>query len=177
MEKGEENVGINRKNIDTAADIVRNSLSLQVPIAVSELCSVINGKLPGNCQADTELTVDAEIKPDDQGQRFEVRYQSNKPETRILFSIAHELGHLFLHLLNQDGTLKTGEVCQRNMDWNEKELEANEFAAAFLMPEEEFIEKCLKYMDGNKVNVTKVAQDFNVSVQAAIVRGDVLELW
>lgn len=169
-------MSIDRKNIDTAADIVRNSLALKIPLSVSDLCSAIKDKLPGDCKPDTELSVDAEIKVD-QGQQFEVKYQSNKPDTRILFSIAHELGHLFLHLLNQDGTLKTDAVWQRNMAWTEQELEANEFAAAFLMPEDEFIEKCRKHMDGSKVNVTKVAKDFNVSVQAATVRGNVLELW
>ena len=170
-------MGIKRKNIDIAADIVRNILSLKVPISVSDLCSVINEKLPGCCMADSKLPVDAEIKPIEQGKRFEIKYRADKPDTRILFSIAHEMGHLVLHLLNQDGTLRENEVLQRNRERSEKELVANEFAAAFLMPEDEFIEKCRKHMDGNKVNVTKVAKDFNVSVQAATVRGNVLELW
>lgn len=170
-------MGVNRRNIDAAADIVRNSLALEVPISLSELSAVINRKLPGRCEPDTKLSIDAEIRTFDQGRRFEVKYQKDKPETRILFSIAHEMGHLFLHLLKQDGTLKESEVLQRDMSWNEEELEANEFAAAFLMPEEKFVEKCREHLDGNRINVTKVAKDFNVSVQAATVRGNVLGLW
>ena len=170
-------MGINRRNVDAAANIVRNALSLKVPISLSGLCSVIDEKLSGKCIPDVKLSIDAEIRTNNEYPFFEVRYRVDKPETRILFSVAHELGHLFLHLLEQDGKLKKAEVLQRNMSWSEEELEANEFAAAFLMPEEEFVEKCQEHLDENRINVTKVAKDFNVSVQAATVRGNVLGLW
>jgi Zn-dependent peptidase ImmA (M78 family) len=45
------------------------------------------------------------------------------------------------------------------------------------MPENEFIIKCKENMNDNKVNITKVAEYFGVSVQAATVRGNVLGLW
>ena len=160
-------MGINRRNVDAAANIVRNALSLKVPISLSGLCTVIDEKLSGKCIPDVKLSIDAEIRTNNEYPFFEVRYRVDKPETRILFSVAHELGHLFLHLLEQDGKLKKAEVLQRN----------NEFAAAFLMPEEEFVEKCQEHLDENRINVTKVAKDFNVSVQAATVRGNVLGLW
>lgn len=170
-------MGIERKNVDIAADIVRNALSLKTPISVSDLKHVISEQLPGRCVPDSQLSVDAEIRTIEAGKKFEVRYQEEKPDTRMLFSIAHELGHLFLHLLNQNGTLKETGALQRSMAWNEEELEANEFAAAFLMPEDEFVESCRRHVQGNRINITKVAEDFNVSVQAATVRGNVLGLW
>ena len=64
------------------------------------------------------------------------------------------------------------------MQSSESELAANEFAAAFLMPEEDFIMQCEECKNENDmVNVTKVANYFNVSAQAATVRGSVLGLW
>lgn len=59
----------------------------------------------------------------------------------------------------------------------QQKLEADEFAAAFLMPEEAFINECKEQIRGDRVNVTRVANYFNVPVQAATVRGNVLGLW
>lgn len=147
-----------------------------MPISVQDLCDAINRNLPGNCQESRELHVDAEIKTNDNN-KFLITYLSDRPETRTLFSIAHELGHLFLHLLDENGKIICREGLQRSMERTKQELEANEFAAAFLMPDEEFIEICRQNLNGQKVNVTKVANAFNVSVQAATVRGNVLGLW
>lgn len=170
-------IGVMRKNIDIVADLVRNFLSLTVPISVEGLCDAVNEKLPGQCSPTKDLRVDAEIKTNAGTDQFVIRYLPDKPETRILFSIAHELGHLFLHLLDDNGKIMFNEGFQRNMEKTEQELEANEFAAAFLMPDDRFVEVCRKNLKGQKVNVTKVADAFNVSVQAATVRGNVLGLW
>ncbi len=172
---------IDRSSINKVAGVVRTALSLNVPITLETLCEAIN-KLDGECVVDSsgQLKVDAQIttvNDSDEQRKFEIRYLGNKCETRILFSIAHEMGHLFLHLLNKDGTLKQAETFQRNMETTQEELEANEFAAALLMPEEAFIVKSKELMSEDKINVTKMAEYFNVSVQAATVRGNVLELW
>lgn len=54
---------------------------------------------------------------------------SFKSAERSIFDAAHELGHLVLH--------KHGETSGVNGDTRGVELEANRFAAAFLMPEED----------------------------------------
>ena len=54
---------------------------------------------------------------------------SYKSAERSIFDAAHELGHLVLH--------KHGETSGTNGDTRSVELEANKFAAAFLMPEED----------------------------------------
>lgn len=171
-------MSVNREYVDAVAAMVKTALELNTPITLDDLCEKINNKLPGSCipKKAGELDVDAQIKTRDNKGSFDLEYLENKPDTRILFSIAHELGHLFLHLLEDDGTLKP-EVCRRDLAYNQKEWEANEFAAAFLMPEEEFVFKCKEVLQDNKVNVTKIANYFNVSVQAATVRGNVLDLW
>jgi len=54
---------------------------------------------------------------------------SYKSAERSIFDAAHELGHLVLH--------KHGETSGANGDPRSVEVEANRFAAAFLMPEED----------------------------------------
>lgn len=88
---------------------------------------------------------------------------------RDRFTIAHELGHLFLHLRKvkevypDDGMRATRWVdpddeVQRRAEW-----EANWFAAAFLMPGAEFRQH-------SEFGADYLAARFNVSRQAASVR-------
>lgn len=168
--------------IDKVAEITRELMGLSGPIKLSSLCRVIEEKLGGRCiEVDgSELNVDAVIRTSDNGNDslFIIEYKKDMPKTRILFSVAHELGHLFLHLLEEDGHLRPSTTMERNMMSSESELNANEFAAAFLMPETDFIIQCEECKNENgKVNLTKVANYFNVSVQAAIVRGSVIGVW
>ena len=121
--------------IDKIAGITRKALGLRAPIELSSLCKVIEEKLAGKCEEveSFKLNVDALIKTADEcnsNALFTIKYRNDMPKTRVLFSVAHELGHLFMHLLEED-----------------------------------------------KVNVTSVAKFFNVSVQAATIRGNVLGLW
>lgn len=101
---------------------------------------------------------------------------------RKSFTIAHELGHYFLHreLLDSDNELvsyiksndKPCPALMRGMDYNQREKEANAFAAEILMPEKEFKEKC---MSANSIE--EVSRYFGVSVQAASIRANNLGGW
>jgi len=75
----------------------------------------------------------------------------NIPNDRKRFSIAHELGHLVMHLRSED--FEKSE--------KQKEIEANEFAGEFLMPESQCKEDLfnLKYKDlGMKKYYWKVSK-------------------
>ena len=62
-----------------------------------------------------------------------IALSSNKESaSRINFDIAHELGHIILHEWSED------EDSISRDEFKKKEKEANEFAAAFLLPESEF---------------------------------------
>ena len=62
-----------------------------------------------------------------------IAYSNNKTSAaRIHFDIAHELGHIFLHEWSED----IEEISKE--EFKRKEREANDFAAAFLLPEETF---------------------------------------
>ena len=63
----------------------------------------------------------------------------NSLETRQRFTLAHELGHLFLHInpsvSGNSEYYDTAETLNRTTTvWNKQEKEANDFAAKLLMP-------------------------------------------
>ena len=78
------------------------------------------------------------------GDHAQILVEKSDPPYRKRFSIAHELGHHFLHLLND------GQIIDRRVDMfrekqpsvaapfsqRNREVEANWFAAALLMPED-----------------------------------------
>lgn len=171
---------IDRQYINEVANIVRKQLQLEPPITLDKILEAVE-RLGGRYEPveENSMNVEAQISTPKVSEDYEfiIKYLQGKSENRVLFSVAHELGHLVLHLLQDDGTLEKSEVYARSKDSSQKELEANEFAAALLMPENDFIAKCKEFMVENKVNVTKVAEYFNVSNQAATVRGNVLKLW
>ena len=62
-----------------------------------------------------------------------IAYSNNKTSAaRIHFDIAHELGHICLHEWSED----IEDISKE--DFKERERQANEFAAAFLLPEDSF---------------------------------------
>lgn len=109
---------------------------------------------------------------------FVIYLPSTTSVERDRFTVAHELGHLFLHfpmvLRSRPGACM---VATRWVDESDKvqqraEWEANWFAAAFLMPSEPF-ESAFRKKGGN---LSKVASLFRVSGRAAEVRAINLNL-
>lgn len=99
-------------------------------------------------------------------------------EERRTFTIAHELGHLFLHMgyrLNQElwDNQREGRTYYRSGN-SLAEYQANEFAAAFLMPREEYKRVMDENTEGRIVETRKIAEYFHVSVSAASNRGKFL---
>lgn len=109
------------------------------------------------------------------GNEMIVTVSSKEPESRKRFTIAHEIGHLLLHAdqalnidikpvtLNRDLNSSTGE------SW--REVEANYFAAALLMPKEDVTSYFQKWSDMDEdARLKKLAQRYEVSMQAISVR-------
>ena len=113
------------------------------------------------------------------GSSTRIFVEQSDPPYRKRFSIAHELGHHFLHLVNDGEILDThrdmfrdkepaeGPVSERRL----RELEANWFAASLLMPEE-FVRS---EWENNSI-VPRLAKAFNVSREAMGYRLDALDL-
>lgn len=84
-----------------------------------------------------------------------------KSACRTRFAIAHEIGHLTIHIGVQTGDRAT-------------ETQANRFASAFLMPRKYFINECQRALRGSRLNwpaLTDIKKNWGVSKAAILYRG------
>lgn len=88
---------------------------------------------------------------------------------RINFDVAHELGHIILHEWSED------EEAISREEFKNKEKEANEFAAAFLMPEKEFAKEVS--LDSQNLDYyIQLKRKWRVSIVAMLYRACSLEI-
>lgn len=114
---------------------------------------------------------------DDSEEKFVILVEESKPKNRQYFTIAHELGHYFLHKpdLKEKSLVVDGDVTLYRLDnglSNVQESQANYFAASLLMPEDR-VRKAWK-VSGR--DVEKCAELFDVSLSAMSIRVDILDL-
>jgi predicted transcriptional regulator len=110
--------------------------------------------------------------------RFKIFLPGMGSGPRYRFTVAHELGHFFLHFpIVSERYPSAGMVATRWVDeagdsaqLKRAEWEANWFAAAFLMPSDAF-HSMVEWYRGN---IAHVAARFGVSVQAAEIRAKTL---
>lgn len=125
-------------------------------------------------EADEDLRESLIVEPDGS---FKIILPLHTPPTRDRFTIAHELGHYFLHWRE---AVKKGAKPQAQMQFARSgkgfdpkvEAEANTFAACLLMPADPFT-TAWGDLAGD---VDAVAERFGVSSSAARARAEVLEL-
>lgn len=173
-------MSISKSSINKIADLIISEFNIDHPLDTNTLDSLINA-LGGNLKQDDELGLASSgkiEKNEDKG--FSIIIPSSEPETRKKFSIAHELGHLFLHMdyLNPEKweEVKEGTVYNR-LGSTQEEFEANEFAAALLMPRKLYQEKLDEaYVGDGRYDIAVVADFFCVSLDAAKNRGRWLNL-
>lgn len=87
------------------------------------------------------------------------------------FILAHELGHFELHRHIKKGFSDNDETLNHSyqINFNTEEVEANEFAAEFLMPTNMFYSECKGKVFNHKV-IEHLANRFQVSKTAAILK-------
>lgn len=121
------------------------------------------------------------ITYDKTSEKYKMFINTNKPQKRINFTVAHELGHYFLHrdiirgekdFLEKEETLDSGDILYRKdedraMSEEEKkyEREANRFAAKLLMPEQYVRKAWMIFWD-----ISTCALIFDVSEIAMSIR-------
>lgn len=99
-----------------------------------------------------------------------IQVNSNIPfETRKRFAAAHELGHYEMHRSLQPIFSDTEEDLMNWYKAGPQEMEANEFAAEFLMPSEIFYKHC-KHKKFSPNIIDELANRFQVSKTAAILK-------
>ncbi|MBR4025959.1 MAG: ImmA/IrrE family metallo-endopeptidase [Lachnospiraceae bacterium] len=155
-----------------AEDIIK---IFDIPTPIEDIDVVVE-TLGGKIQEDMESGSfsDGKIEREEVDGKFLIKIPYGQSESRKNFTVAHELGHLFLHM----GYLIDAELWEKSKNKtfyrkgnSEIELQANEFAAAFLMPRKKYKEILDKYSESNYVLISKVADYFNVSIDAASYRG------
>lgn len=128
---------------------------------------VLLSKLGGDIEVD-ERAESLEVRePGD----FTVIIPTHTSRLRDRFTIAHELGHYFLHYRAPDSHLigARASVFTR-LGRNVAETQANVFASNLLMPAEHF----MAVFEQSSHNMELVARHFEVSVPAARVRAEYL---
>lgn len=95
---------------------------------------------------------------------------------RQRFTIAHEIGHLLLHKTDDLHVDEKSPIGLRNdrssLAIDEKEIEANQFAAELIMPAE-FLDKDIRRLPDDieaEEAVTRLARKYQVSEQAMTIR-------
>lgn len=159
-----------------------NILSRAVPINVETICSHYNISIEHKIYPD-DTVGQIEFPPNDGSARIFINPFENSHINRRRFTIAHELGHFFLHKdSTTDGFTDTTRTMSRTTSyWDPVESEANDFAARLLMPEEFILSEGKKVIENfkNVYNQERIPQDyfisnmaqiFNVSVQAMTYR-------
>lgn len=156
---------MNNEYIEELAERVRRDLGLTSQNVNVDMNSVLD-MLDITVNVDEFHEVEGSITEGENGYEITLSRFYDGSNRRDKFTLAHELGHLFLHFDPKDPKhifMRKGET--------EEEYQANRFAAAFLMPQDIFEETLDRYAVENKVDMSKVAADFGVSVEAARNRG------
>lgn len=154
--------------VGKSAEALAQELNFEIGDALEPLVEELGGSIVYGHTDDDEVDGGSIVVRDYDD--FEVILSEFTSPSRDRFTIAHELGHLFLHFplvaaQNAGCTMRaTRWVDNRDSDQQRAEWEANWFAAAFLMPEEPF----LKSVDEQGIRYAAVK--FNVSSSAAGVR-------
>lgn len=167
---------INNAIEERAERLLVDSKSFKVPINLTNCATFLNITV-NSIQLEDGISGFLAIK----GKVAQIGFNSKHSENRTRFTVAHELGHYVLHAqsepvfidkandnkfsyLFRDENSSSGEY--------RKEREANNFAAALLMPKKLIYHEMKKAAeeDGDKNLVECLSQKFNVSSKAMEIR-------
>lgn len=162
-----------KATISVFAESVSKELNYRPGLPIEQIVSTIGGTICYTSYNQDDAPESIIVRPD---LTFEIFLSSLTSQNRDRFTIAHELGHLFLHYplvkkLNPSASMRaTRWVDEGNQDLQRCEWEANWFAASFLMPSSEFKTKAIK------MDIDALSSHFGVSRNAAEVRKKSLRL-
>lgn len=123
-------------------------------------------RLGGRVETSPDITAPEALTVNEEG-NFTVHLPPLTSDRRDRFTIAHELGHYFLHYLHA-GTAAPMTFGRGSR--NRAETQANVFASALLMPEQAFRDSVTRHGK----DWWAIGDDFGVSPRAAEVRASVL---
>ncbi len=155
LEEITTNILVQYDMLKTPVDVVEIANQLEIEIYETKLKNEISGA----------------IRYDKNSKKFEIMINESNSPRRKRFTIAHELGHYFLHKQYlEDGSMHI-DVLYRNSENKLDEQRIDYFAGALLM-NKILVEKFSQITD----SVTELAEIFDVSESAMIVRLNILGL-
>jgi len=167
-----------RREIHDLAGRVRAALGLTGPrLDVVAAVKMIGGEI----ETSQSPFVEACVRK--RGKAFVIELSGDVRDERTRFSVAHELGHVFLHMgyMVDPATWNSVDEYRDSpmyrMGHSEEELQAHEFAAALLMPEAEFRAVATQHLKPQGFELGGIAKAFGVSIPAARNRGRWLGLF
>jgi Zn-dependent peptidase ImmA (M78 family) len=177
-----------REQIEKLANVVREACNIDILFTDDDIKKMVI-LLGGECEVRQEYWCEASIQKTGD-ETFKIIVHEEYMPLRRKFIIAHELGHLFLHmgfLINKskwegrDSSQIFFDSARDRLGRSEAESEANWFASALLMPRryfEKVAEENVKSVGGKEYyQVDKIAGHFDVSLQVALTRGRAMELF
>lgn len=164
--KTPQSIGWNKPTIECFAEEIAAELELQPGGDLIELVRELGGRVTYRSAEDSMGAADGSLWVEGPNS-FTIKLSAFTGQARDRFTIAHELGHYFLHSNQGERRIVAERQGSGRVDW-----EANWFAAAFLMPEAPFRHRFT--LSGGAVGA--VAAHFHVSVHAAEIRAKRLGL-
>jgi len=157
--------GISSSDPRSAAVEARARLGMSSDHCIADICGMLDEAGIKICLLSS--TLDAffglSVGPSDGGPAVAVNVNESIPIERRIFTAAHELGHLLMHVASYDS--------DQAMENKEQESQANQFASFFLMPDEGFRRMWSQYRGLNFVHrVLWVKRIFRVSYKTVLVR-------
>lgn len=156
----------NDKLEELTSNILLDNDMYRIPVDVISIAKSNDIKV---FEASLDKKISGAIRYNKATDKFEILINKNDAKVRQRFTIAHEIGHFFLHKeMLKDDEIHVDILYRMT---NEQEKEVDYFAGALLM-NKTLLEKA--YKDGN--SITQLAELFDVSVSAMTVRLDILGL-
>jgi len=170
-------IGLGPNQVGELAEDVAKRVGYKAGDDLKEVVTKLGGKISyvdfwgGSAPASGSIEI---LRHSDNKSTFEIRLALDTGVLRDRFTIAHELGHYVLHYLypTKVGGKDIRRLIAQRYGSGEVEKEANWFAAAFLMPREEYARKYREF-DGDHLDLS---DHFRVSAQASSIRAKVLGL-
>ena len=161
---------------ELTSNILLNNDMYKIPVDIIKIANANDIRV---YEGNLDKKISGAIRYNESTSIFEILVNKNDPKVRQRFTIAHELGHYFLH---QDFLIKEKlhiDVMYRTTDKNDPEVEEQKarerevdyFAGALLM-NKTLLEKIYKETN----SIQELAEVFEVSVSAMTVRLDILGL-
>lgn len=163
-----EALPLDMMQLSNPVEVLEYAKKLNIQLIPFDLDNFINKINLGLERVELDDEISGKLQKSDEG-KWIITVNSLHHIKRQRFTLAHELGHYFLH---RNRSLEfVDKALYRSTHMDSMEYEANNFAGALLMPREALSEFVVKH----GASAELIAEHFNVSVLAAKIRVETLQ--